>query len=180
MLQEMVEVLNEGESNGNNMIIQIKPPSGLEIVGLPTENFYGGEWDLGPTWNYAVLADRPFLVDTGKSGMGRRLLKIMESAGVSENDLEFILLSHGHEDHDGGLKDFPASCWRCFMPESFSNQHCLGYHQKRNSLKIEEIGDGRCSLAEGIHTYYVPGHSPDALAILIGEEVLIVGTLSPN
>jgi len=36
------------------------------------------------------------------------------------------------------------------------------------------------SLAEGIHTYYVPGHSPDALAILIGEEVLIVGTLSPN
>ncbi|MEE9421089.1 MAG: hypothetical protein V3W43_16555 [Desulfatiglandaceae bacterium] len=43
MLQEMVEVLNEGESNGNNMIIQIKPPSGLEIVGLPTENFYGGE-----------------------------------------------------------------------------------------------------------------------------------------
>ena len=145
--------------------------------------------------------------------MGRRLLEIMESAGVSQNDLEFILLSHGHEDHDGGLfeiveatgakvkahaiyeclirfypteappdvnKDFPASCWRCFMPESFSNQHCLGYHQKRNSLKIEEIGDGRCSLAEGIHTYYVPGHSPDALAILIGEEVLIVGTLSPN
>ena len=83
MLQEMVEVLNEGESNGNNMIIQIKPPSGLEIVGLPTENFYGGEWDLGPTWNYAVLADRPFLVDTGKSGMGRRLLEIMESAGVA-------------------------------------------------------------------------------------------------
>lgn len=66
MLQEMVEVLNEGESNGNNMIIQIKLPSGLEIVGLPTENFYGGKWDLGPTWNYAVLADRPFLVDTGK------------------------------------------------------------------------------------------------------------------
>ena len=47
MLQEMVEVLNEGESNGNNMIIQIKPPSGLEIVGLPTKisTEESGTWD---------------------------------------------------------------------------------------------------------------------------------------
>jgi len=208
MLQEMVEVLQEGEENGNNMSIRLKLPSGVEIIGLPTENFYGGEWDLGPTWNYLLLADKPFLVDTGKFGMGRKLLKMMESGGVSGNELEFIVLSHGHEDHDGGLfemvestrakvkahriydrlirfypteapadvnKEFPASCWHCFMPESFSNQHCLGYHQKRNRLKIEQIGDGPCNIGKTIHTYHVPGHSPDALAILVGGEALIVG-----
>ncbi len=214
MLQEMVEVLSEGESNGNNRVARIRLPSGVEIVGLPTENFYSGEWDLGPTWNYAVLADRPFLVDTGKSGMGRRLLEMMALAGVSGNELDFVVLSHGHEDHDGGLfeivestgarvkahavydrliriyptqsppgvnKDFPASCWRCFLPESFTNQNCLEYHQERNRLEIEEIGDGRRSLTKGISTFHIPGHSPDSLAILIGEEALIVGdTVLPD
>ena len=208
MLQEMVEVMHEGEENGNNMAIRLTLPSGLEIIGLPTENFYGGEWDLGPTWNYLVLADQPFLVDTGKFGMGRKLLKMLESAGVSGDTVEFIVLSHGHEDHDGGLfemvestgakvkahriydrlirfyptaapagvnKDFPASCWHCFMPESFSNQHCVDYHQERSRLKIERIGDGCCTIGKAIHTYHVPGHSPDALAILVGGEAIIVG-----
>jgi glyoxylase-like metal-dependent hydrolase (beta-lactamase superfamily II) len=214
ILKELVEVLHQGESNGNNMLIRIKLPSGAEILGLPTENYYGGEWDLGPTWNYLVLKDRPFLVDTGKSGMGLKLLEMMESAGISGNDLEYILLSHGHEDHDGGLsemvkstgvkvkahavydrlirffpgegpsdfkKDFPASCWHCFMPESFSTEHCRAYHAGRKSLSIEKIGDGESILVEGTSTFYLPGHSPDALAVLIGEDALIVGdTLLPQ
>jgi glyoxylase-like metal-dependent hydrolase (beta-lactamase superfamily II) len=208
MLQEMVEVIRKGEENGNDMAIRLTLPSGLEIIGLPTENFYGGEWDLGPTWNYLVLADQPFLVDTGKFGMGRKLLEMMESAGVSGDAVKSIVLSHGHEDHDGGLfemvettgakvkahriydrlirfyptkapagvnKNFPASCWHCFMPEAFSNQHCLGYHQERSRLKIERIGDGCCTIGKAIHTYHVPGHSPDAIAILVEGEAIIVG-----
>jgi glyoxylase-like metal-dependent hydrolase (beta-lactamase superfamily II) len=208
MLQEMVEVLRKGEQNGNNMPIRLTLPSGVEIIGLPTENFYGGEWDLGPTWNYLLLTDQPFLVDTGKFGMGPKLLEMMESAGVSGGDVDSIVVSHGHEDHDGGLfgmvqstgatvkahriydrlirfyptkapagvnKNFPASCWHCFMPESFSDEHCLDYHQERSRLKIEQIGDGLSTMGKAIHTYHVPGHSPDALAILVGDEALIVG-----
>ncbi|MEJ2724209.1 MAG: MBL fold metallo-hydrolase [Deltaproteobacteria bacterium] len=196
------------------MVVRLRLPSGLEILGLPTKNFYGGDWDLGPTWNYLVLADRPFLVDTGRTGEGKTLLEKLKTVGVSGKDLAFVLLSHGHEDHDGGLaeivqatgvsvkahvlyerlirsypddappgvnRDFPASCWRCAMPESFSNKHCRVYHRERGRLEIETIGDGETSITDSVVSYHLPGHSPDALAFLLGEEALLVGdTLLPD
>ena len=216
MLQERVKILEKGKSNGNQMVVRFHLPSGLDILGLPTENFYGGEWDLGPTWNYFVQTDRPFLVDAGRHGTGSALLEMMETAGVSRGDLKCVVLSHGHEDHDGGLfeivqatgaqvrahwvydrlirsypdqapldaddkRDFPASCWHCFMPKSFRAANCLAYHQERYQLKVEEIGDGNGDLFEGVRTFHLPGHSPDALAILVGEEALIVGdTILPG
>jgi glyoxylase-like metal-dependent hydrolase (beta-lactamase superfamily II) len=214
MLQEMVDVIQKGDERGNSMLIRLRLPSGLEILGLPTENNYGGGWDLGPTWNYLVSGDRPFLVDSGRVGSGGKLLDMIKSVGLSGEDLDFILVSHGHEDHDGGLaeiektigtrikahliydrlirfypgkappdgrKDFPASCWRCFMPESYSTKYCRGYHLARNGLNIEPVQDGHSWAGETFRVYHVPGHSPDSLAVLMGGEVVIVGdTLLPD
>ena len=214
MLKEAVEILEKGDESGNNMPIRLRLPSGLEIFGLPTENFYGGEWDLGPTWNYVVLTESPFLVDTGKHGMGKALLSMMGSVGLSGEDLESIMISHGHEDHDGGLfemvqrtgaivrahviyerlirnypehappdsrKHFPASCWRCFMPESYTAEYCLDYQQERRDLEIQGIGDADLKVGDATRIYHVPGHSPDSLAILLGDEAIIVGdTILPG
>ena len=102
MLQNIKEIIHQGDESGNGMTVRFQLPSGLEIIGLPTKNFYGEDWDLGPTWNYAVLADEPFLVDTGRYGQGRNLLGMMDSAGIKPEDLGFVLISHSHEDHDGG------------------------------------------------------------------------------
>lgn len=208
MLQALATVIQPGDDSGNGMIIRIPFPSGVEIIGLATKNTYGGDWDFGPTWNYVVLADKTFLLDTGRVGMGSTVIKMLESAHVSREDLDFIVVSHSHEDHDGGLyivarstgapvkahriyeilirfhpdkapadvrKDFPASCWHCFMPESFSDQQCLDYHRGRTRLEIETIGDGKGKLSETVQTFHVPGHSPDALAILVGDEAILVG-----
>jgi hypothetical protein len=51
------KIIRHGDKNGNGMIVRFRLPSGLEIFGFPTENFYSGDWDLGPTWNYAVMAE---------------------------------------------------------------------------------------------------------------------------
>jgi glyoxylase-like metal-dependent hydrolase (beta-lactamase superfamily II) len=214
MLQDLVKILSKGDESGNGMPIRFRLPSGLEILGLPTENFYGGGWDLGPTWNYVVLTESPFLVDTGKHGMGESLLNMMDSVGFSVEALDSILISHGHEDHDGGLfeiaqrtnakvkahviydrlirnypehappdgrKKFPASCWRCFMPESYTAEYCLDYQRERSELEIQTIGDTDLEMADGAHVHHVPGHSPDSLAIVLGDEVIIVGdTILPG
>jgi glyoxylase-like metal-dependent hydrolase (beta-lactamase superfamily II) len=206
--QHIKKIIGQGDGNGNEMVVKFQLPSGLEIIGLPTKNFYGGHWDLGPTWNYAVLADEPFLVDTGRFGQGRNLVRMLNSAGIDVNDLEFVLISHSHEDHDGGLaelveptglkikahaiydllirqypknappgykENFPAKCWHCPMPESFWSKNCLDYHRVLKDLHIDAIGDGENIIADDIRTYHLAGHSPDCLAVLLGEEAIIVG-----
>jgi hypothetical protein len=64
------KIINKGDENGNEMAVKFQLPSGLEIYGFPTKNFYGGHWDLGPTWNYIIMADKPFLVDSDLSSCG--------------------------------------------------------------------------------------------------------------
>jgi glyoxylase-like metal-dependent hydrolase (beta-lactamase superfamily II) len=214
MIPDGVEILRMGDGQGNRMVFRLTLPSGRQIFGLPTENIYSGDWDLGPTWNYLIVSDKLYLVDTGRYGMGKGLLEAMEYAGFRPKDLTGILLSHGHEDHDGGLFEvasltgapikahpiydrlircypdfsppgskasFPASCWHCPMPESFSSVHCLAYHRERETLKVEALVDGD-NLENGEITFHhVPGHSPDALAIKVGNEALLVGdTILPD
>jgi glyoxylase-like metal-dependent hydrolase (beta-lactamase superfamily II) len=140
-LIEHAQVIHKGDENGNEMVVRFRLPSGLEIFGLPTKNSYGGHWDLGPTWNYVVLADRPFLVDAGRFGQGNQLLAMMESIGIKSEDLEFVLISHGHEDHDGGLEELVGA----------------------THLNVK--------------AHAMPGHSPDCLAVRLGEEAIIVGDI---
>jgi glyoxylase-like metal-dependent hydrolase (beta-lactamase superfamily II) len=208
MFKEYVKILREGDQNGNGLIFKVTPPTGPEIFGLGTKNYYGGNWDLGPTWNYLVLADKPFLLDTGRTGLARKLLEMIEYTGFPVRSLQTVALSHGHEDHDGALadivkltgatvkahpiyeklvkqapdkvpegirNDFPPSCWQCPMPLSFVDQNCIDYHQSRNNLIVEDICDQEKTLGQGIEVIYLPGHSPDAVAISIGSEIVFVG-----
>jgi glyoxylase-like metal-dependent hydrolase (beta-lactamase superfamily II) len=204
------KILNKGDENGNGMVVKFLLPSGLEIFSLPTKNYYGGQWDLGPTWNYAVMADQPFLVDAGRFGQGENLVGMLEAAGIKSEDLDFVLISHGHEDHDGGLaelvestrlkvkahaiydllirqypdyalpghkENFPAKCWHCPMPESFWSKNCLEYHRVLQDLMVNRINNGENPLGPHISTFHLPGHSPDCLAVLLGEEAILVGDI---
>jgi glyoxylase-like metal-dependent hydrolase (beta-lactamase superfamily II) len=211
---EDVDVIHRGDHKGNNWIIRVPLPSGRSIFGLATENVYGGDWDLGPTWNFWVQSENPFLVDTGRYGMGGRLLEMIEAAGLTARELKAVTLSHGHEDHDGGIaeltrrtgvqswvhpiydllsrsypglapsahkKTFSASCWQCFMPESFTTKHCVDYHRNRMELGSRTLDGPGLPFDPAIRIHHLPGHCPDSMAFQVGEEALIVGdTVLPD
>jgi hypothetical protein len=46
---ENLTIIQKGDASGNHKVAKFCLPSGLEIITLPTKNFYGGHWDLGPT-----------------------------------------------------------------------------------------------------------------------------------
>ena len=202
------QVIREGDESGNGMLLKWVFPSGLEIYGLPTRNHYSGEWDLGPTWNYLLLADEPVLVDTGRFNQWDDLMAMIEEVGLDHRDLGQVVLSHGHEDHDGGVsgivkatgarlrahaaydrlvrfnpdlappdrrRDFPAACWNCFMPDSFIAKHCLAYHRENAALEVDEITEAETELLGGIKAFHTPGHSPDAISLILGDEAAVVG-----
>ena len=208
------EILHHGDENGNGMIARFELSSGREIVGFATKNVYGGAWDVGPTWNYLVTGDRLLLIDAGRRGMGKPLLEMIETAGFAAGDLAYVVLSHGHEDHDGGLSELigqidvqayahqvygmlnrvdptmapaqdkaemPAACWHCPMPAWFAQKFCPEYHNDRKGLTVLPLGNLQHVFDSGIRVFHVPGHSPDALAILVDDEAILVGdTILPD
>jgi len=44
-------------------------------------------------------------------------------------------------------------------------------------LKIDPIGDGENELVPDVRTHHLPGHSPDCIAVLLGNEAIIVGDI---
>lgn len=208
------EILYRGDEYGNGMIARITLSSGRKILGCATKNVYGGAWDVGPTWNYLVTGDRLFLVDTGRRGMAKPLLEMIETAGFVPDDLAYVVLSHGHEDHDGGLSeligqvdarafahqvygmlnrvdptrapsqdkaDMPAACWHCPMPAWFAQKFCPEYHKDRRGLTVSPLGSSHHPFDSGIRIFHVPGHAPDAIAIVVDDEAVLVGdTILPD
>jgi glyoxylase-like metal-dependent hydrolase (beta-lactamase superfamily II) len=209
MLPDYIKVLKMGDELGNHMIVSFRLPSGREILGFGTETVVTGDWALGPTWCYFIRSEPSLILDCGwQKWGGRNLLKMMKAVGVSARDLGTVMISHGHEDHDGGLvefveatglmvmvhpvyellirhypeaappgarADFPASCWNCPMPNSFSEKYCLAYHKERDRLHVESINRFGVPLYDDVTIHHLPGHCPDAIAIQIGEEAMLVG-----
>ena len=214
MSSDRISVVHSGDEYGNDMVVKITCTSGREILALATRNLYSGDWDFGPTWNYVIKSDKSFLVDTGRRGRGLQLMQMMEHSGIKVNDLDFVILSHGHEDHDGGLfalnqtagleimahetydalrefsperapstrvESFPASCWHCPLSYSFAEKNCSEYHKERRSLKVTSISQESHDLGQGVSLFHVPGHSPDCIALLLDNEVILTGdTILPE
>ncbi|MBM3154292.1 MAG: MBL fold metallo-hydrolase [Chloroflexi bacterium] len=209
------EITRHGKENGEGMVVHYRTARGTDVFGLGVPNIYSNtDWDLGPTWCYLVLGDRTTLIDTGRRGNVEVLQNLLKATGKRPSDIDRIVVSHSHEDHDGNLADLlpvsqaelgahtiysqmiayhthvqdgarhpdlPGSCRMCFMPE-IVRRECLPYHQRRSALKLDfAIQDGETTSDGSLRFLFTPGHSPDAVCVVLDDEVIFTGdTVLPD
>jgi glyoxylase-like metal-dependent hydrolase (beta-lactamase superfamily II) len=77
--------------------------------------------------------------------------------------------------------ELPGSCRLCPLPEKVY-QHCLSYHQKRSTLSVDyDINDNHSMPDDNLRFLFTPGHSPDAICIILEDEVIFTGdTILPE
>ncbi|MCK4964581.1 MAG: MBL fold metallo-hydrolase [Dehalococcoidia bacterium] len=142
------------------------------------------------------------LVDTGADGLGPdtgKLLQHLQAGGISPEDIDTVILTHGHPDHLGGNTDADGKLvfinaryiiwrdeWDFWMSEQaelkldeHSREVLLGYARK-NLPPIQSqlsLVDYEAEVLPGIQAIAAPGHTPGHMALAIsseGEQLLCV------
>ncbi len=135
------------------------------------------------------------LVDTGADGLGPdtgKLLQHLQAGGISPEDIDTVILTHGHPDHLGGNTDAEGKPvfanaryiisrdeWDFWMSEQaelkldeHSREVLLGYARK-NLPPIQSqlsLVDYEAEVLPGIQTIAAPGHTPGHMALTISSE----------
>ena len=99
-------VLRQGASNGDRMVIRIVPHRGVPIhaVSVPRAAFSY----TGPTWAYLFENEGLTLIDAGEFGSFHELDDGLKCAGFRARDIQRVIVTHGHEDHDGAVAELVA------------------------------------------------------------------------
>lgn len=209
------EIIESGKGNGEGMVIRYQTTSGTDVFGLGVPNIHlNSDWDLGPTWCYLIVGRKTSLIDTGRFGNYAVFESLLKSIGRIFSDIDRIIITHSHEDHDGNLVEIfpsvqgelwahsiyrqmisyhphvkdgakhpehPGSCRQCIMPEKFYT-NCVEYQQRRSLLGIDFAIDGEEGrLGDDLSFIFTPGHSPDALCVVLEDEAIFTGdTILPD
>jgi len=209
------EIIVSGKRNGEGMVVRYQTVKGTDIFGLGIPNIHlNSDWDLGPTWCYLIVGHKTSLIDTGRFGNYAVFESILKSIGKVFSDIDRIIITHSHEDHDGNLAeifpsvqgelwahsiyrqmisyhphikdgakhpDLPGSCRQCIMAEKLYST-CMPYHRRRSLLDIDFPIDGdQRRLGDSLSFIFTPGHSPDAICVVLEDEVIFTGdTLLPD
>jgi glyoxylase-like metal-dependent hydrolase (beta-lactamase superfamily II) len=141
---KMPEIIVSGKSNGEGIVLRYQTVKGTDVFGLGMPNIYlNADWDLGPTWCYLIVGRETSLIDTGRFGNYAVLESMLKSTGKVFSDIDRIILTHSHEDHDGSLAEILPSVQGELWAHSIYRQ-MISYHPRiKDGAKHPEL-PGSC------------------------------------
>lgn len=188
------------------------PPGNFLFVNAPRNRLarrleeYGVDLEQWETWTSAYTCllvntgEHRVLIDSGAGALGAetgRLLGSLRSAGVEAEEIDYVILTHGHPDHLGGAVDaqgnvvFPEAQWimsriewdfwmegeaERVLPEH-GRDVLLGSAHRSLSAIEERISlvPGEKEILPGVRILPAPGHTPGHVVVAVssaGEELL--------
>ena len=142
---QQFEILKQDKPNGDGAVMKYRTARGTDIycLGVPLYYDSGGDWDLGPTWCYVVPGEHLTLIDTGQFGKFEVLKDLLCQAGFEVRDIRRVIVTHGHEDHDGNLPEvLEASGAELWAHYAFDNM--VAYHEDINDGAAHPEFPGSC------------------------------------
>ena len=153
------DIIVRGKENGEGMVIRYQTTKGTDIFGLGMPNIYvDTDWDLGPTWCYLVLGQKTTLIDTGRFGNFQVFETLLKSVGKQFSDIDRVIITHSHEDHDGNLAEIISAAQAELWAHEIYRQ-MISYHPDiKDGAKHPELpGSCRlCNMPEKFHKNCLP------------------------
>jgi glyoxylase-like metal-dependent hydrolase (beta-lactamase superfamily II) len=172
---------------------------------LREHNLYPEQWAewVSPYICLAVnTGQHQVLVDTGADGLGPNTGKLVQNlkvVGIAPEDIDTVIITHGHPDHIGGNTDSEGRptfrnaryvmwhdewhFWTSEQAETKLDEHVkevLLKFARKNLPPIQgqlELVDHETEIVSGIRALAAPGHTPGHMALAIssgGEQLLCV------
>lgn len=111
---------------------------------------------------YIIVGTHVTMIDVGVGGEANRIMPKLAQIGINPTDVRFVILTHEHFDHVGGLGEIADYCSPVILAhestiEDLSRLYDLDFREARDEERVPINGR--------VDVVFTPGHSAGSICI---------------